>query len=266
MNDRNNRVAVRSFADAFAGALSASIAQAIGSPWRLQVVADQEPLTRNEEPLQFRVEVQGGLRGDCFVEFYEPQLSELLSKLPGEDSQEASAVDRGQALAALLYTATENLKSSLSTQYGDLTFKVECVSGLAFGGIFVVPLAGPGDDSSYSVLLYFDGGLLEALSSVAAGQEQFDPAKGKFLPANLRLVMDVELNVSLRFGQRKLPLREVLELTSGSVIELDRMVDDPVELLLDGKVVARGEAVIVDGNYGLRVTEIPQAIETHLLG
>ena len=44
------------------------------------------------------------------------------------------------------------------------------------------------------------------------------------------------------------------------------MVDEPVEMLLDGKVVARGEAVIVDGNYGLRVTEIPQAMETHLLG
>ncbi len=72
----------------------------------------------------------------------------------------------------------------------------------------------------------------------------------------------LELNVTLRLRQRQLPLREVLELGSGSVIELDRMVDEPVELLLDGKLVARGEAVIVDGNYGLRVTEIPQAIET----
>jgi flagellar motor switch protein FliN/FliY len=75
----------------------------------------------------------------------------------------------------------------------------------------------------------------------------------------------VELNVSLRFGQRQLPLRDVLELTSGSVVELDRLVDEPVELLLDGKVVARGEAIIVDGNYGLRVTEVPQAIETHFI-
>jgi flagellar motor switch protein FliN/FliY len=77
--------------------------------------------------------------------------------------------------------------------------------------------------------------------------------------------MDVELNVSLRFGQRQLPLREVLELASGSVVELDRQVDDPVELLLDGKVIARGEAVIVDGNYGLRVTEIPQPITSHFI-
>jgi flagellar motor switch protein FliN/FliY len=84
-------------------------------------------------------------------------------------------------------------------------------------------------------------------------------------PVNLKLVMDVELNVSLRFGQRQMPLREVLELATGSVIELDRQVDDPVELLLDGKVIARGEAVIVDGNYGLRVTEIPEPIASHFI-
>lgn len=77
---------------------------------------------------------------------------------------------------------------------------------------------------------------------------------------NLDLVMDVELNVTLRFGERKLPLSEVLELGSGAVVELDRQVDEPVELILDGRVVARGEAVIIDGNYGLRVTQVIQAI------
>ncbi len=73
---------------------------------------------------------------------------------------------------------------------------------------------------------------------------------------NLELVLDVELNVTLRFGERKLPLREVLDLGSGAVVELDRQVDEPVELILDGRVVARGEAVIIDGNYGLRVTQV----------
>lgn len=82
---------------------------------------------------------------------------------------------------------------------------------------------------------------------------------------NLSLVLDVELNVLLRFGQRQLTLREILDLTCGSVIELDRRVDDPVELLLDGRVIARGEAAIVDGNYGLRVTEIlPSAVAGQL--
>jgi flagellar motor switch protein FliN/FliY len=131
--------------------------------------------------------------------------------------------------------------------------------------MFVVPLAAAaGDDPDTPVLLYFDGQLLTALSSgqakTAAGLNGNFPIDA----ANLKLVMDVELTMSLRFGQRQLPLRDVLELASGSVIELDRQVDDPVELLLDGKVIARGEAVIVDGNYGLRVTEVPQPIASQL--
>ena len=83
--------------------------------------------------------------------------------------------------------------------------------------------------------------------------------------ANLNLVLNVELNVTLRFGQRLLSLREVLDLTTGSVVELDRQIDEPVELLLDGKVIARGEAVVIDGNYGLRVTEVPQPISARML-
>ena len=82
---------------------------------------------------------------------------------------------------------------------------------------------------------------------------------------NLDLVLNVELNVTLRFGQRLLSLREVLDLTTGSVVELDRQVEEPIELLLDGKVIARGEAVVIDGNYGLRVTEVPQPISARML-
>ena len=264
MDQQNNRAAARSFAEVFAGALSASIAQAIGSPWPLEVADDQDPPARNTQPLPFRVKAEGGLAGECFVEFYEPQLSELLAELGRRDSSEGSA-DRDKALVSALSATAAQLRSLLAAQYGDLTFKIERVPGLAYGGMFVVPLRAPGDRSaSAPVFLYVDGGLLEGLAS--AGQDQADPQKRQIHPANLRLVMDVELNVSLRFGQRQLPLREVLELASGSVIELDKMVDEPVEMLLDGKVVARGEAVIVDGNYGLRVTEIPQAMETHLLG
>jgi flagellar motor switch protein FliN/FliY len=68
--------------------------------------------------------------------------------------------------------------------------------------------------------------------------------------------MDVELGVTLRFGSRRMLLREILELSAGSVVELDRQVQEPVDLLLDGKLIARGEVVVVDGNYGLRVTDV----------
>jgi flagellar motor switch protein FliN/FliY len=158
------------------------------------------------------------------------------------------------------------LSTSLSAEYGSFNCKVERVSGLAFGGMMPIPLAAfQGEQPAISVTLYFDGQLLSALAIHPTAEGAAGTQKSSGDPFNLDLVMDVELNVSLRFGQRQLPLREVLELTSGSVIELDRQVDDPVELLLDGKVIARGEAVIVDGNYGLRVTEVPQPIASHFV-
>jgi flagellar motor switch protein FliN len=72
----------------------------------------------------------------------------------------------------------------------------------------------------------------------------------------LDLLLDVELAVTLRFGSRWLALREILDLNPGAVIELDRQVEEPVDMLLDGRVVARGEVVVMDGNYALRVTEV----------
>jgi flagellar motor switch protein FliN/FliY len=67
---------------------------------------------------------------------------------------------------------------------------------------------------------------------------------------------DVELEVSLRFGRRRMSLRDILELSVNAVVELDRQVQEPVELLLDDKIVARGEAMLVNGNYALRVTDL----------
>ena len=68
--------------------------------------------------------------------------------------------------------------------------------------------------------------------------------------------MNVELDVTLRFGGRRMLLREILELNSGAVVELDRQVQEPADLLLDGRLIARGEVVVVDGNYGLRILQI----------
>ncbi|MGH9377262.1 MAG: FliM/FliN family flagellar motor switch protein [Terriglobia bacterium] len=71
---------------------------------------------------------------------------------------------------------------------------------------------------------------------------------------NLDLLMDVELEVTLRFGQREMLLGDILKLAAGSVVELDQEVQDPVELLVGSKVIAWGEVVTVDGSYGLRIT------------
>jgi flagellar motor switch protein FliN/FliY len=72
----------------------------------------------------------------------------------------------------------------------------------------------------------------------------------------LDLLLDVQLAMTLRFGAKTLLLCEVLDLSPGTVVELDRKVQEPAELLLDGRLIARGEVVVIEGNYGLRVTEV----------
>ena len=76
------------------------------------------------------------------------------------------------------------------------------------------------------------------------------------LPANLALVLDVALEATIRFGQREMLLRDIFGLMAGAVIELDQLVNEPAELHVAGRLVARGEVVVVDGNFGLRVTEV----------
>ena len=74
--------------------------------------------------------------------------------------------------------------------------------------------------------------------------------------SKLDVLLDIELPVTLRFGRTQMTLGDVIALGTGSVIEFDRGVEDPVEVLVNGRVVARGEAVMVQGNYGVRVSEI----------
>jgi len=74
--------------------------------------------------------------------------------------------------------------------------------------------------------------------------------------AGMELLLDVELEATLRFGCREMPLGEILDLGPGDVVQLDRHVSDPVDLIVGDRIVARGEVVLVNGNFGLRVTEV----------
>ncbi len=75
---------------------------------------------------------------------------------------------------------------------------------------------------------------------------------------NYDLLLEVELDASVRFGSREMELKELLELGPGDVVELDRHVSDPVDLIVGDKIVAHGEVVLVNGNFGLRVTAVAE--------
>ncbi len=100
----------------------------------------------------------------------------------------------------------------------------------------------------------------------AAGREK-EPVAAAPSPAEgscprsrqgVELLLDVELEATLRFGCREMPLGEILELGPGDVVQLDRHVSDPVDLIVGDKIVACGEVVLVNGNFGLRVTQVAE--------
>jgi len=72
----------------------------------------------------------------------------------------------------------------------------------------------------------------------------------------LDLLLEVELPVTVRFGRTRMTLSEVMELNRGSAIDFGQNAEEPVEIMVNGRVVARGEAVMVQGNYGVRITQI----------
>ena len=73
---------------------------------------------------------------------------------------------------------------------------------------------------------------------------------------DLRLLADIRMELSVELGRSRLPLRDLLALAPGAVLELERTAGEPVDVLVNGTVVARGEVVVVDGDFGVRVTEI----------
>jgi flagellar motor switch protein FliN/FliY len=75
-------------------------------------------------------------------------------------------------------------------------------------------------------------------------------------PDNLDLLLDMELPLTILLGRTRMPFGEVLDLGVGSTVELNRGADDGVDVVVNDHVVARGELVVVDGNYGIRITEV----------
>jgi flagellar motor switch protein FliN/FliY len=75
-------------------------------------------------------------------------------------------------------------------------------------------------------------------------------------PASLKLIRDVEMDVTVELGRTKMTVRNILSLLPGSVIELDRAAGAPVDLLVNGTLIGRGEVVVIDEEFGVRISEI----------
>ncbi|SDF39178.1 flagellar motor switch protein FliN/FliY [Sporolituus thermophilus DSM 23256] len=104
----------------------------------------------------------------------------------------------------------------------------------------------------------------QPLSNVTVQPVQFAPLKPSAPVAgdtNISLIMDVPLQVTVELGRTRKLIREILELGPGSVVELDKLAGEPVDILVNGKLIAKGEVVVIDENFGVRITDIVSPLE-----
>jgi flagellar motor switch protein FliN len=113
------------------------------------------------------------------------------------------------------------------------------------GGVMMISLAA-------------DAALLDAIAprALEVREAETDGANEVAGSKTFELLLDVELPVSVSFGRANVPLKEVLKLTTGSIVELNRSIVEPVEVIVNNCVVARGEVVVIEGNFGVRIQQV----------
>jgi len=108
-------------------------------------------------------------------------------------------------------------------------------------------LYGGSEESSVGETIAPSGEMSNEVANVNLSSEEM---------SNISLIMDVKLPVRVRIGKKRMLLKDVLNMDIGSVIELNQLANDPLEILVDNHVIAQGEVVIVDGNFGVQITSI----------
>ncbi len=227
------------------------------------------------------VKCDGKLAGEMSLRLPQPEALRLaqlfMAEEPSTGVTELSS-DHREAVQEFFRQVAGHVVTALKPAWGEVQLKVDSATPPSWEapvGVWLKTM--PEATSKFSLQLQISAALATALrpsqspttpASTPAVQQQDEnhsPAISAVLPGeppdgNFDLLMDVELGVSLRFGGKRMLLRDILELNAGVVVELDRQVQEPVELLLDGKMIARGEVVVVDGNYGVRVLEVVSAV------
>ena len=86
--------------------------------------------------------------------------------------------------------------------------------------------------------------------------ENFDISEVIQQKENINIIMDVDLEVTVELGKTRKSIKEILEFSTGTIIELNKLAGEPIDILVNGKLIANGEVVVIDENFGIRITEI----------
>jgi flagellar motor switch protein FliN len=265
-----SRIVSGEFIAIWAESIAQVLSQIAGSPLTIESLPETPPEapSAGEGDVHTMVAAAGALRGEmslCLPRAVVLALAQLFLGEPQDVAAEFRA-DHKEAVEELLRQIAGHVATALKPSWGEVQLQVEAAAPPSW------PPAARGwlrstSDTPCSLWMEWQisAALLIALEAASASPTQ-QPTKptpemeaahnSDIFAGNLDLLMDVELEVMLRFGERSMRLQEILELGAGSVVELDRKIEEPADLLLDGRVIARGEVVVVDGNYGLRVLEI----------
>jgi flagellar motor switch protein FliN len=216
------------------------------------------------------VTVTGGLRGEMSLRLAPPIVLKLaqifMSEPPTPEAQPTS--DHRDAVIELLRQVAGIVTTAAKARWGEIQLLVEAAAAApSWPSAGTFWLQAGEEAAAMTLALVLSAALVAGLRAekTETAKAAAEPAPAvatktvadsENAPAKLDVLMDVQLAMTMRFGSRRMLLREILDLNPGSVIELDRRVQEPVDLLLDGRLVARGEVVVIDGNYGLRVTDV----------
>jgi flagellar motor switch protein FliN/FliY len=215
-------------------------------------------------------DLDGGVPG-CVVVLVGRELVDALASSPMGGLDVAAAVQPALDAAALRLGARARSGRTLDLEADDFD-----ITAVLAGPFQTVPLIGTGIAAAVLVPDATLEGAKEPISedaaaSTAAGSaseaavadEPFVPAFGVAPPVlpqrGLELLHGVDMEVTVELGRTRMTVRDLLALTPGAVLELDRAAGSPADLLVNGRLVARGEVVVVDEDFGLRVTEILDA-------
>jgi flagellar motor switch protein FliN/FliY len=163
----------------------------------------------------------------------------------GEDAARSACLE-------LMRQAVTAMAKDLSTRLGDEVIlgpseEVRVLTGSLSSALIRLQLA----DGTVKIAAGLDSSLISALASRLAGTKL--PA---YAPRRFDLLLDVEMPVSVSFGRAQMPLKDVLKLTTGSILELDRTISEPVDVIVNNCAIARGEVVVVEGNFGVRILQV----------
>lgn len=274
---------IQAWSESFSQVVGQIKGSAVPSAVNPSAPADLPPAA--ESDLWAVVTSTGGLRGEMSLRLAPPTVLRLAQALMSEpDAPEVElTADHREAAVELLRQVAGVVATSAKARWGEIQLRVELTPAAPSWQPATSFWLHAGEEGPAGMMLEF--GLSAAL--VAELREKAEAAKAEAtkaaaapsapsaalsspsspsIPASdsapgtgtgaLDMLMDVQLGLTLRFGSRQMLLREILDLNPGAVIELDRKVAEPVDLLLDGKLVARGEVVVINGDYGLRVTDV----------